>query len=263
MNPKLIVVGGDVKTKEINLKLPTVIGRGRNVTLALPHALVSRRHCEIFEKHGKLFVRDLGSLNGTFVNNVRIEAEYALEPEQLLTIGSVTFRAVYQFNPHLENRETKYDPLSQRETVGADSRDTDAIQWESQSEKVEDAENLEEAESVEDSVEAQTPEQPPKPRSNPRPVAIDVMETITLDPQPGHVDEGIESGVAAPHLLSGNDAPAELAATASTDSSDREVYDYDEPRSESDSISSSALDQLPQNKQAGASFIEQFKGDQS
>jgi len=92
---KLVVVGGDAKSKEVDLRLPTVIGRGRDVTLTLPHPLVSRRHTELFEKDGRLFVKDLGSLNGTYVNNRRIEAEQRLAPNELLTLGNVTFRAIY------------------------------------------------------------------------------------------------------------------------------------------------------------------------
>ncbi len=126
MNPKLVVVGGDVKTKEVNLKLPTVIGRGRDVTLALPHPLVSRRHCEIYQKNGKLIVRDLGSLNGTFVNNEKIIGEKQIEPEQLLTIGSVTFRAIY--SAELPTVETTYDPVAERETVGSSDTETGEIE---------------------------------------------------------------------------------------------------------------------------------------
>ena len=40
-------------------------------------------------------VRDLGSLNGTFVNNQRI-TESPIAPGELLTVGTVTFRAVYE-----------------------------------------------------------------------------------------------------------------------------------------------------------------------
>ncbi len=93
---KLVVVGGDAQQAEIDLKLPLLVGRGRDVALTVPHALVSRRHCEIIERTGRLVVRDLGSLNGTFVNNQRIETEQILEPDQLLTLGTVTFRAVYR-----------------------------------------------------------------------------------------------------------------------------------------------------------------------
>jgi pSer/pThr/pTyr-binding forkhead associated (FHA) protein len=93
-NVKLVVVSGEVKTKELSVKLPSTIGRGRDLAVVLPHPLVSRNHCELYEADGKLMVRDLGSLNGTFVNNERI-TESPLAPGELLTVGTVTFRAVY------------------------------------------------------------------------------------------------------------------------------------------------------------------------
>lgn len=96
LKAKLVVVGGDAKSKEVNLRLPTVIGRGRDVGLTLPHPLVSRRHTELFEKDGYVYVKDLGSLNGTYVNNRKISAQQRLAPNELLTLGNVTFRAMYE-----------------------------------------------------------------------------------------------------------------------------------------------------------------------
>jgi pSer/pThr/pTyr-binding forkhead associated (FHA) protein len=96
IDAKLVVVGGDAKRSEVPLRsFPIIIGRGRESTLTLPHPLVSRQHCEIFEKEGRLFVKDLASLNGTYVNNHRIVGEHPLDPDQLLTLGNVTFRAIY------------------------------------------------------------------------------------------------------------------------------------------------------------------------
>ncbi len=95
LNVKLVVVGGDVKTTELALRLPATIGRGRGQSVILPHPLVSRQHCELFESDGLVMVRDLGSLNGSFVNNQKI-TEAPLAPGELLTIGTVTFRAVYE-----------------------------------------------------------------------------------------------------------------------------------------------------------------------
>lgn len=68
----------------------------RESTITLPHNLVSRRHCEIIENNGHLFVRDLNSLNGTYLNNEKISGTQVLLPNQLLTLGNVTFRAVYE-----------------------------------------------------------------------------------------------------------------------------------------------------------------------
>ena len=67
MDVTLVVVGGKTHTSEVKLSLPTVIGRGHECKLKLPQPLVSRRHCELFEQDGRLFVRDLGSMNGTYV----------------------------------------------------------------------------------------------------------------------------------------------------------------------------------------------------
>jgi hypothetical protein len=95
LNAKLVVVGGDVKTPEIKLRLPSTIGRGKGTNIILQHPLVSRQHCELYESAGQLMVRDLGSLNGTFVNNQRV-TESPLPAGELLTVGTVTFRAVYE-----------------------------------------------------------------------------------------------------------------------------------------------------------------------
>ena len=100
MDAKLLVVAGDTKATEIKLRLPSTIGRGREATLTVPHPLVSRQHCEIFEKDGFLVVRDLGSLNGTFIGDERI-TEAVLHNGELLTVGTVTFRAVYEDDPNL------------------------------------------------------------------------------------------------------------------------------------------------------------------
>ena len=91
MQAKLVVVEPQLEPSEYKINLPLTIGRGREATLKLPHALVSREHCELFEDHGRIMVRDLGSLNGTFVSGQRVETAPLL-PGDLLTVGSVTLR---------------------------------------------------------------------------------------------------------------------------------------------------------------------------
>lgn len=123
LKAKLVVVGGDAKSKEVTLRLPTVIGRGKDVSLTLPHALVSRRHAEVFERDGQLYVRDLGSLNGTYVNNRRISGDQPLPPLTLLTLGNVTFRAVYETESRVVGSTSAPNQVTQRnddETVDLD-----------------------------------------------------------------------------------------------------------------------------------------------
>ena len=148
MDAKLVVVGGDAKTKEVNLRLPAVIGRGREATLTLPHPLVSRQHCELLESpNGTLMIRDLGSLNGTFINNQRI-TEQELPPGELLTVGTVTFRAVYEVQgdthpPHKSNgNETIRTAAVPSQTIAtADAAESDmAFEVDASAELVDEAE---------------------------------------------------------------------------------------------------------------------------
>jgi hypothetical protein len=95
MDAKLVVVGGKASKGEVKLKLPTVLGRSREAGLAIAHPNVSRRHCEIREVEGALVVRDLGSSNGTLVNDTMVK-EVVLKPGDTLTIGPLVFRAEYK-----------------------------------------------------------------------------------------------------------------------------------------------------------------------
>jgi predicted component of type VI protein secretion system len=122
MKAKLIVVGGTTSTTEVDLRLPTIIGRGRTAQLTIPHSLVSRQHCEISESDGRLAIRDLNSLNGTYVGDERI-VEAILEPGALLTVGTVTFRAAYEVGNCDESRLASADDTcrgdgSMAETIG-------------------------------------------------------------------------------------------------------------------------------------------------
>ena len=66
------VVSPASKRKTFTVRLPILIGRGDEAKFRVQHDLVSRRHCEFFERDGKVYVRDLGSTNGTFLNDEQI-----------------------------------------------------------------------------------------------------------------------------------------------------------------------------------------------
>jgi hypothetical protein len=100
MEVSLIVVKGKATKARIALKLPTIIGRSREVAITIAHPMVSRQHCELFEANGVLMIRDLGSLNGTVVDGRRIK-EAPLPPETEFTVGPLTFRADYPYTGDL------------------------------------------------------------------------------------------------------------------------------------------------------------------
>lgn len=63
------------------------IGREPTAEVFLDDVTVSRRHAEITAGEGGVVLRDLGSLNGTYVNRRRIEGDEVLEDGDELQIG--------------------------------------------------------------------------------------------------------------------------------------------------------------------------------
>jgi pSer/pThr/pTyr-binding forkhead associated (FHA) protein len=114
MDIKLAVVSGAKATTIRIHRLPATIGRSGEASLRLPTTAVSRKHCEMFEKDGELFVRDLGSRNGTKVNKEKIDDDHALQTGDLMTVGPVTFQV---FCP--EKKQDAADSMIDLDAEGA------------------------------------------------------------------------------------------------------------------------------------------------
>ena len=63
-----IVSPEDSKGIVFDLADETTVGRGANCGMPLKDTTVSQLHARFFRQNGKLYVEDLGSTNGTFVN---------------------------------------------------------------------------------------------------------------------------------------------------------------------------------------------------
>ena len=88
----LMVQTGKHKGKKIVLpEKEVLIGRDENSFIRMTSTEVSRQHSALTATDKGLLVRDLGSQNGTLVNNVRIEAETLMQPGDLLQIGPIVF----------------------------------------------------------------------------------------------------------------------------------------------------------------------------
>jgi len=88
----LVVRSGDLTGSRFTLsKDVTQIGRHQDSDILLDDITVSRRHAEIIKTSKSLLVKDLGSLNGTYVNQSRVD-EFALKHGDELQVGK--FRMV-------------------------------------------------------------------------------------------------------------------------------------------------------------------------
>ena len=91
MQITLVVVGVHLRPLACRLDLPLLVGRSEHVAITINDPLVSRKHCRIEEREGKPWVRDLESLNGTFVGDQKV-SEAELPVDEFLTVGPITFR---------------------------------------------------------------------------------------------------------------------------------------------------------------------------
>ena len=97
MKIKLVVVEGNPKGLEIPIKGSRFsIGRDKSCNLRPASELVSKTHCMIQIVGETVKASDLGSTNGTFVNDVRVEAPVALKPGDILRVGPLSFNVIIE-----------------------------------------------------------------------------------------------------------------------------------------------------------------------
>jgi FHA domain len=88
--PALIVRQGPAAGQRIELAEETVLGRADNEFLQ-HDTEVSRRHAMVRSGPEGLSIEDLGSSNGTFVNDQRIEGSAPLSSGDVVRLGTTTF----------------------------------------------------------------------------------------------------------------------------------------------------------------------------
>ena len=84
------------------------IGReeGNHIVVDLDN--VSRRHAMIIRKQGRMLVKDLGSTNGTYLNDQEVTQETALRSGDLIKVGGSIFKFLTGDNVELQYHETIY-----------------------------------------------------------------------------------------------------------------------------------------------------------
>jgi pSer/pThr/pTyr-binding forkhead associated (FHA) protein len=80
--------------------VPCVLGRGPDCDRRIDNDTVSRRHCAFTFREGRAWVEDLGSLNGTFINGIRLLGARPLCADDRLDLGGLHLRVYLPGEPH-------------------------------------------------------------------------------------------------------------------------------------------------------------------
>jgi DNA-binding winged helix-turn-helix (wHTH) protein len=128
MIQRLLIQRGDQAGKAIELQsFPFTIGRSRDCDFVLDSTEVSRLHARLTHDHLNIFLEDLGSTNGTFVNGRRLALaeSYRLRAGDVITFAQIC-ACVFddpvtttQIDPvHLTPTGLEIDTAAARVTIG-------------------------------------------------------------------------------------------------------------------------------------------------
>lgn len=92
----LIVTSGPHEGRAIPLVLPFVIGRGAGCNLRPASPLVSHEHCVFEDVNGRVYLRDLRSTNGTFLNDDLLLADCPLCEGDEVRVGPLEFKVHFE-----------------------------------------------------------------------------------------------------------------------------------------------------------------------
>ena len=105
--PKLTVLTEGIEHTSFELaKEVTSVGRVQGNDIVLDHQSVSGSHGELVLRGQDVYIRDLGSTNGSYIDGSKV-AESPVQPGEVITFGEVQLklegaRKVQSLNKHLE-----------------------------------------------------------------------------------------------------------------------------------------------------------------
>jgi len=85
--PTLTIVQEQGASYRVPIRGTLVLGRDPSNEVALEDGYLSRRHCAVVCRNGRVVVKDMESYNGTYVNGQRIHEECYLLPGDVLKVG--------------------------------------------------------------------------------------------------------------------------------------------------------------------------------
>ncbi|WP_151827951.1 FHA domain-containing protein [Acinetobacter oleivorans] len=111
MTWKLQAITGEITGQEISVDRDMLVGRHQDADVLLQAAEISRRHAALLLKDQLLWVQDLNSSNGTFVNDIRIEQEKQLHDGDIVQFASFKFSVLAPAKEILDLPEIEAEPV--------------------------------------------------------------------------------------------------------------------------------------------------------
>jgi len=88
----VVLAAGTQEGKTLEIKVPQfLIGRDPQCHLRPSSPMISKRHCALIVKDGKVYLKDFGSTNGSFVNEQPVKNAVQLKNGDKLKIGPLHF----------------------------------------------------------------------------------------------------------------------------------------------------------------------------
>ena len=84
----VIVAPAEQRGRSFELNGELTVGRAAGCQVALEDNYVSQLHARVFTRDGTVWVEDLGSTNGTYVNDRRVSSPLAVRRGDQLKVGS-------------------------------------------------------------------------------------------------------------------------------------------------------------------------------
>ncbi len=105
----LVVIYGQEMGRRVRVTTePLVIGRSPKCEIQVDQESVSRNHCRIRFEGGEFLVRDLGSTNGTYVNDDLVHDDGRLRHGDQLKVGRTILKFIAGDNVEVEYHEEIY-----------------------------------------------------------------------------------------------------------------------------------------------------------
>jgi two-component system, cell cycle response regulator len=122
LHAALVVMYGENLGRKFDLRQPLTIGRGEEAEVQINQTSVSRLHARIEVREGQAVLSDLGSTNGTIVNDEEVREKRVLQHGDFVKVGRTVFKFLASQNIEASYHDAIYRLSTVDGLTGAHNR---------------------------------------------------------------------------------------------------------------------------------------------